>query len=220
MRSVDEHIAGSDGDGDRELRLLEELDSSPDISQRQIASRLGIALGVANLLVRNLAKKGYIKVTHLGWRRWVYVVTPKGMSRKVQLTLSYIERFVDHYRRVRRMLREEIASLPLNAESQVALVGTSELAELAYLALRDLGVEEIEVFGVDGAGPRFLGMPVRALESMEPSRYAKVVIAPPGGRSSWLQKLNSSGVSESQIVELLRSPIGSVSADDQSEDYR
>ena len=90
-----------EGDSYRELRLLEEVDSTPELSQRHLARSLGIALGVANLLVRNLVKKGYIRTTRVGWKRWVYVLTPAGMSRKVQLTLGYIERFHDHYRRVR-----------------------------------------------------------------------------------------------------------------------
>ena len=47
----------------RELRLLEEVEIKPEVSQRHLASQLGVALGVANLLVKNLAKKGYM------WRK-------------------------------------------------------------------------------------------------------------------------------------------------------
>ena len=42
-----------EGGSYRELRLLEEVDSTPEVSQRHLARRLGIALGVANLLMRN-----------------------------------------------------------------------------------------------------------------------------------------------------------------------
>ena len=40
----------------RELRLLEEVEIKPEVSQRHLANQLGVALGVANLLVKNLAK--------------------------------------------------------------------------------------------------------------------------------------------------------------------
>ena len=204
MRSSNEQTKDLEDASYRELRLLEEVLDRPDLSQRQLARRLGIALGVANLLVRSLAKKGYIKVTHLGWKRWVYVVTPKGMSRKVLLTVGYIERFINHYRRVRQLLRDDLSSLPLNEESRVAIVGTTELTELTYLALRDLGVDEIEVFERHPSQPRFLGIRVQELESMEPSYYAKVVIALPGDQNGLRDELCASGVLESQLVELLQ----------------
>ena len=212
MRSSDEQSKNLEDISYRELRLLEEVDSSPDLSQRQLARRLGIALGVANLLVRRLATKGYIKVTHLSWRRWVYVITPRGMARKVQLTLAYIDRFMDHYQRVRRILREDFSTLPLNKESRVAIVGTTELAELAYLALRDIGVDDIDVFARNSDTPRFLGMPVRALEAIEPGGYAKVVVADSSHQDAAREEVYASGVSDSQVVELLR-PQGWTSVD-------
>ncbi len=138
MRSKDEHTEPLEGTGYRELRLLEEVDQTPDVSQRQLARQVGIALGVANVLVRRLASRGYIKVTQLRWKRWAYVLTPAGVARKLSLTLAYIDRFIAHYRRVRHLLRDDIGSLPLNEESHVALVGTTEIAELAFLGLKEL----------------------------------------------------------------------------------
>ena len=205
MRSSNEHSKGLEGTSYRELRLLEEVDRSPDLSQRQLARQLGIALGVANLLIRSLAGRGYIRVTHLGWRRWVYVITPKGMARKLNLTLGYIERFFQHYRRVRQLLREDISSLPLNRESRVAIVGTSEMAELAYLALKDTGVDDIDVFEKEPTRPNFLGMPVRELASIEPADYAKVVIVDSRDSDVVRNELYASGVTDAQVVELLKS---------------
>ena len=203
MRSQNERPLPLEDDSYRELRLLEEVDETPDLSQRTLAHRLGIALGVANLLVRNGAKRGYIRVTQIGWKRWAYVITPKGMARKLNLTLGYIERFIGHYQRVRQLLTDDLQDLPLNAESRVALVGTAEMAELAYLALRHIGVEEIEVFDRDGGKPRFLGMPVRTLEDVEPDRFVRLVIASTEDGEAAREELLAAGVAASQMVELL-----------------
>ena len=46
----------SEGTDFKELRLLEELEETPQITQRKMADRLGIALGVANLLTKNLTQ--------------------------------------------------------------------------------------------------------------------------------------------------------------------
>jgi hypothetical protein len=184
------------------MRLLEEVENDPEVSQRHLAGRLGIALGVANLLLRSLAKKGYIRASQVGWKRWVYALTPTGFSRKVHLTLAYTERFLGHYRRVRTLLRDDIGTL-MNVESRVAIYGTSELAELMYLALRDVGVTEIEVFDDDLVDRRFLGMPVKSLSSMWAGEYSKVLVAFPADVESRCRELQEQGVAPDQIVTLL-----------------
>ena len=185
---------------------MEEVDGSANLSQRKIAGQLGIALGVANLLVRSLAKKGYIKVNRLGWKRWAYVLTPAGIARKVNLTVAYVQRFIEHYQRVRYLLREDIQSLPLNSESRVALIGTSELAELAYLALRDMEVEDIYVYQINPTKPKFLGIEVNALASMDPGQFAKIVVAVRQDSEDVLERLHEAGALESQVVQLLQQP--------------
>ena len=201
MRSTNEHSDDLDGAYYRELRLLEEVDTSQDLSQRKLANRLGIALGVANVLVRKVAQKGYIRISQRGWRRWAYALTPSGVARKVQLTRTYIENILDHYRQVRSELREELSSLPLSPDSRVAIVGTSGLAELAYLALLEIGVTEIEVFSDGAATKRFLGKDVLGLATIEPRKYAKVVIAVSRDTDGPRSELISRGVAREQIVE-------------------
>ena len=218
MRSTNEHTRSLEDESYRELRLLEEVDGNPDLSQRRLAHRLGIALGVANLLVRNGAKRGYIRVIQLGWKRWAYVITPKGMTRKLYLTVGYIERFVNHYRRVRRLLYEDLSDVSLNPESRVAIVGTSDLAELAYLALKDIGVEEIEVFDLDTGRPKFLGMRVQSLKDVEPRRFSRFVVTAPGDEGLSLKSLLAQGVEESQVVQALQSQRPSNDAAGQSEE--
>ena len=201
MRSENEHPNKIEDVTYKELRLLEEIEQDPELSQRQLSRRMGVALGVGNLLLKNLAKKGYIKVTHLSWKRWIYVITPKGMTRKVNLTLSYIESFLGHYRRVKKILKENFDSLTLNKESKVAIVGTGELAELAYLALLDIGVDEIDMFGNENDKHIFLGMNVVSIQDIEVNDYSKIVVT-----SDDIDVINSSlkerSAASNQIVGL------------------
>ena len=203
MRSENEHTNKIEDVSYKELRLLEEIEQDPELSQRQLSRRMGVALGVGNLLLKNLAKKGYIKVTHLSWKRWIYVITPKGMTRKVNLTLSYIESFLGHYRRVKKILKENFNSLTLNKESKVAIVGTGELAELAYLALLDIGVDEIDMFGNENDKHIFLGMNVVYIQDIEVNDYSKIVVT-----SDDIDVINASlkerSADSNQIVGLLK----------------
>lgn len=178
MRSHNEPIDLAEDSSNRELRLLSEVDHDPEVTQRALSQRLGIALGLTNLLLHNLAEKGYVRVTRVGWKRWLYTLTPAGISHKIRLTVAYVHRFLDHYRKVRQMLLKEMEPLGLNEESRIALYGTSEFAELVYLALREMGIEEVEIFG-PGPTPngKFLGMPVLDVADLKPERFDRVVIA-------------------------------------------
>lgn len=195
---------GLEGASYRELRLLEEVASSPEVSQRRLAFRLGIALGVANLLIKTLVRKGYIRATRAGWRRWVYSLTPAGITRKAQLTLNYADRFLDHYRRVRTLLQEDLGALTTAPDSRFAIYGTTEMAELVYLILSDAGISEIDFYDGKGAqGLRFLGTEVLVLEKLDAAHYAKVIVAASTEIETRMSELEAAGVPASQIVTLL-----------------
>ncbi|MDA1349481.1 MAG: winged helix-turn-helix domain-containing protein [Chloroflexi bacterium] len=201
QRSLERNL---EGEGYRELRLLEEVESRPEVSQRYLARQLNVALGVANLLVRTLVRKGYIRASRVGWKRWVYVLTPAGIAHKVQLTLAYIERFVDHYRRVRNLLRTELAALDIDTDSRVAIYGTTEFAEMIYLALRELGVAKIDFFDREQGEKNFLGQPVWGLDQVAAEDYAIVLVAHMTEVPSRLEELQAGGLPSGRAVALLQ----------------
>lgn len=178
MRSKPEHNDPIEPFDHRELQILSEIEADPEINQRQLSLRVGIALGLTNVLLRNLAQKGYIRATKANWRRWLYALTPDGFSHKMRLTVAYVSRVLHHYQKVRQTLREQLEPLALHSESRIAICGTGELAELVYLGLKELEIEEIEIFGpTEAAGQKFLGLLVQDVAELRPEDYDKVVIA-------------------------------------------
>jgi hypothetical protein len=178
MRSLDEHKDTVAQNNDRELDLLREVDGTAEVTQRQLSKKVGISLGLTNTLFRNLIKKGYIRGTQAGWKRWVYVLTPDGFSRKISLTVDYIRRNMWHYQQVRQTLRQEMESLAFHEETRVAVFGTGEFAELVYLGLRDFGITEIDIFSSGSPnGQTFLGMPVHSIDSLNADEYDRVIMA-------------------------------------------
>lgn len=209
MRSRYEHDDQVDSMSQRELRLLTEVDEDPDVSQRELSRRLGIALGLTNMLVRNLAQKGYVKVTQAGWKRFIYTLTPAGVSRKLHLTIDYIHRFMGYYRSVRQNLREQLEPLGLNQESRIAIYGTGEFAELVYLGLKDFGIEEIDVFGPpESADSKFLGMRVLDVEKLRQENYDKVVVAVLAGPDDIQTILADQGITQEKSVMLFQESAG------------
>lgn len=203
MRSKNEQDESLESVSYRELRLLTEVQRQPKSTQRELARRLGIALGMTNLLLHNLGEKGYVRISRAGWKRWMYALTPEGFSRKLQLTLSYIRRFLDQYQKVRQSLREELAIEQFNSESRVAIYGTNDFAELVYLGLKDLGIEEIEVFDRDpGVGIKFVGLSVQEIGRLQADQFDRIVVAFPGEAKAQFLELREAGLPPEKLVLL------------------
>ncbi|MEF8710884.1 MAG: MarR family EPS-associated transcriptional regulator [Candidatus Accumulibacter propinquus] len=79
-----------------QLHILKIVEEKPEISQRQLAERLGVSLGKINYLLRALLDKGHIKAGNFlraeDKLKYAYLLTPEGMSAKLQLTRSYLAR--------------------------------------------------------------------------------------------------------------------------------
>ncbi|MEK8088975.1 MarR family EPS-associated transcriptional regulator [Thermithiobacillus plumbiphilus] len=93
-------------------QLLRLLNEHPNISQRELAHKLGISLGKTNYCLKALINKGWIKAGN--FRRnpqkratYAYLLTPSGIEEKARVTVSFLQRKMGEY----DALREEIARL-------------------------------------------------------------------------------------------------------------
>lgn len=186
----------------RELRLLAEVQRNPQTTQRDLARQVGIALGVTNLLLRRLVQKGYVRVTKAGWRRWLYALTPEGAARKVHLTMAYVGRFLEQYQHVRHLLQEELEPRLTTRRGRVALYGDGEIAELVYLVLRQMDVQEMDVFAGHSHRWRLLDRDVQPVNRLAPGRYEHIVVAALDDQARVCAALRDQGVDPDQVVVL------------------
>jgi DNA-binding MarR family transcriptional regulator len=191
---------------DRDLRLLTAIEEGTPLTQRALAQRLGVALGMANLCLKRLARKGYIKVVHFNERpaarkRLRYLLTPKGLAEKSRLTYEHMVYSLHLYRRTRQTLRESLGRMTADGLKRVVFYGTGEAAELAYLTLRELGLEPVAVFGAE-PGSAFLGFPVRAAAELAAAEFDAVVVATFERPETTLELLAALGVPRHKCVTL------------------
>jgi EPS-associated MarR family transcriptional regulator len=82
----------------RVLRLLKE---NPDLTQREIANRLGLSASGMNYCLRSLIDKGWVSVQHFSHSKnkfgFIYVLTPLGITQKLNLTASFLNRKMREY---------------------------------------------------------------------------------------------------------------------------
>jgi len=75
--------------------LLKILNRDADLTQREIAKRMGVSLGKTNYCLSEFAKKGFIKIQRFNESktkfRYLYVLTPKGIEERAKLTISFLK---------------------------------------------------------------------------------------------------------------------------------
>lgn len=158
----------------RDLQLLDALEHDSALTQRTLAARLGIALGLTNLYLKRLIRKGYIKGVSARPNRLLYLITPRGLARKARLTMEFMEYSLDLFRDAREHVRRNLDGR-VAWQKRVAIYGTGEAAELAFLVLREVGLDPIAIFDAKSGG-RFLGMPVVGIATHHEVEFDTLIV--------------------------------------------
>jgi len=166
---------------ERDLEILTAIGEGRPLSQRALAQRLGVALGLTNLLLKRLARKGSIKIVEFpkkpaARKRLRYLLTPKGIAEKSRLTYEHLAYSIHIYRRSRQTLRDSLSQLAKTGVKRLVLCGTGEAAELAYLTLKEFGLEPVGVFSGEPNG-NFLGFPVRPIANIMDEEFDGIILA-------------------------------------------
>ena len=150
------------------LRLLSYIERTRVISQHSISLRLGIAVGLTNAYIKRAIRRGWIRMQKVPARRYAYYLTPKGLSEKSRLTAEYLSSSFGFFRRARSQCLDALREAEQRGWNRVALMGTSELSEIASLAARETEVQLVAVIQPGSNHKTFAGLPVlQTLDSLK-----------------------------------------------------
>tara|TARA_B100001057_G_C22669237_1_gene879154 strand:+ start:243 stop:572 length:330 start_codon:yes stop_codon:yes gene_type:complete len=89
---------------EEDLDILHFIHNNPKLSQRAISNKLGISLGKVNYCIKALIEIGFIKIENFtnaeNKLKYIYILTPKGVSAKVQIALNFLERKQEEYEKL------------------------------------------------------------------------------------------------------------------------
>lgn len=151
-------------------RILTRLGSGTEVSQRSLARELGIALGLTNLLIRRMARKGWIQIVRTDSHRVRYLVTPTGIAVHARMTQAYLRSSMRFYAEARDRIRARFETLsngwvPRGSEAdsravdkRVVFLGAGEVAEIGYVCIQGTDLHLVGV--VDDRRARFFDVPI------------------------------------------------------------
>lgn len=133
----------------RELTLLEQIERDPDVTQATLATQLGVAVGTVNWHIKRLIAKGAVKVKRAERKKLRYIITPEGIALRARLTVDYVERSFDLYRRTRQRVKTHLNEVKKAGYRRIQLVGEGDVADICRLSCLEQGIEIVN----DGDAP-------------------------------------------------------------------
>jgi DNA-binding MarR family transcriptional regulator len=160
-------------------QIMSEIEAGRPISQRSLASSLGIALGMTNLLLRRLVRKGWVRVSHIRPNRVSYFLTPTGIAEKARMSRAYFRNSIEYYASARDRIRASFdelsrqwpvaASNAAPAAKRIIFLGTGEVAEIGFVCLQETDLQLAGVIDFQGRA-RFFGVPVFPAQQLDALR--------------------------------------------------
>ena len=159
------------------LRLLDEFTKEPEISQRALAGRIGIALGLVNAYIKRLYKKGHIKIKTLPRNRIKYIITPKGFTERARLTYTYINYSSQYFREIRLNIERTYVKMIAEGITTILLWGDGELAELCFISTRGLPLRIVGVVAEEKVDNGFFGYNIFTVDDICALDYDAILVS-------------------------------------------
>ncbi len=127
----------------RDLTLLEEIESDPDVNQSTLATQLGVAVGTVNWHLKRLIEKGYVKVSRAERKKLRYIITPEGIALRARLAVNYVENSFSLYRKTRQRVKDHVAQARRAGYERIRILGEGDVADIARLTCLEQGIQVV-----------------------------------------------------------------------------
>lgn len=123
---------------EKEFRIINEIGKDLNITQREISYKSGISLGMTNIVLRRLIKKGYVKMRQLNKKNVQYLLTPKGFAQKARQSYHYTLETIQTFKTMKLKIQNYILQGYKNGHRKFAIYGDNEIADLIEISFHDL----------------------------------------------------------------------------------
>lgn len=186
----------------RSLQFLEEIDNNHSPTQRALARKFNISLGLVNSFIKRLARKGYLKVTTIPRKRMRYILTPKGFAEKSRLTYEFIQYSLHFYKKALRDFQELVTEFKTMGVKKVVFYGANDLAEIASISLKATDIELIAVVDDLRVGEDFLGYVIKPITEVSNLEFDRIIVTTIDSKESIFDKLVEQKIPGEKIVVL------------------
>ena len=141
----------------KEYMILDMVEKNPKITQREIATYLGVAVSMINDHLEVFEEKGLIKRKKYSTKTVEYFVTKKGTERRKVLNIGYLNATKELYFQAKENFEKFLASVKMKGFTNILLYGAGEVAEMLLHTVMTSKTNEVNVVAVVDDDPNKIG---------------------------------------------------------------
>ncbi|MDD4765904.1 MAG: winged helix-turn-helix transcriptional regulator, partial [Atribacterota bacterium] len=166
----------------KQIDMLLELERNPSTNQRSLSQKLNISLGLTNEILQNLIHRGWVKASKLKGRKWLYLITPAGMSKATQFAYQRFQETQKYFWDAENIIISLLESLYKKGKEKLIILGKNQYTKLIILASTDSPIELTMIISDKQSQKNFLGHQVVSINEFTkiikqaPEEYQDTII--------------------------------------------
>ncbi len=158
--------------------ILKSIEADDSISQRKLSSQMKLNVASVNFALKNLIHNGLVTMIGENPRRTKYYITPEGLMEKRNLAYKLYCKSIPYYKEIRNDIETRIVDATNGIETDIAIYGTSEFSEIAYMVVSKMGFNFLGFFLEDSrfTNEKILGHDVQGLKHLERSHKCLLLL--------------------------------------------
>ena len=129
----------------KELKVIDSISRNSKSSQRDIAQDVDLSLGLTNILINRLIKKGYLKASRLNAKKVKYIITPKGIKEKAKKSYNFMKRSLSVISDLKKQITDFALKQYESGKRDFVIIGDGELSGITELVLGALNLEGVKI---------------------------------------------------------------------------
>jgi predicted transcriptional regulator len=160
----------------RKLDILQAIGENEEVTKRDLTHRLNIAGRLADRYIKQMVRKGLLKVKTAPTKRMLYWVTPKGFAEKARLSYEFVTYTYKMYRGCHRLASNMLHRLAEDEDvRRVVFYGAEPPAEIAAVSLPENDIELVAVADEDYVGEECAGHKVISIDALDGLAFDRIL---------------------------------------------
>ena len=127
----------------RELHILTEIERDPQVSQKELAIRVGLAPSMVNNYMKQLCEHEKVQKCGPNHKRITYHLTEGGRKMRDELLSQYLVEGLRLYQGLSEDLKSRLRRIQQDGISRIMLLGAAETCEAIGRAAHDVGLQVV-----------------------------------------------------------------------------
>ena len=122
------------------VNLLSEIENNPRVTQRHLAQKAGIALGLMNQYLKRCISKGWVRASQVSPKRISYFLTPEGFYEKSLMVRDSLAYSLTFFRDAKAQCQMLLDLAVEKGWGNLTLLGEGDLADICMLVSKGMPI--------------------------------------------------------------------------------